>query len=76
MARMMRLPWRNSARHAGGRGNTGGRFPGGGAGVPSRRLPANVHAWSNFITLSYIRTRKTSCRATPARASLFVHAHR
>ena len=68
MARKMRLPWRTSARHAGRRGNTGVRFPGGGAGVSSRGWPANVHAWSKFITLSYIRTRKTSCRNAPARA--------
>ncbi len=59
----MHLPvWRNNARHSGGRGNTGVRFPGGSAGVSSRGWPANVHAWSNFITRSYIRTRKTSCR--------------
>ena len=54
---------------AGGRGNAGVRFPGGGAGVSPRGLPANVHAWSKFMTLSYIRTRKTSCRNAPARAT-------
>ena len=67
------LPWRNRARHAGGHGNTVVRCLGGGAGVPSRGRPANVHAWSNFITRSYIRTRETPCRNTPARAFWFFH---
>jgi hypothetical protein len=43
--------------HAGKRGNTGARFPGGGVGVSPRGLPANVLAWLNFMTPSYIRTR-------------------
>ena len=73
MARKMRLPWRNSTRQAGRRGNTGICFPGGGAGVSPGGWPANVHAWTNFMTLSYIRTRKTQCRNAPARASLLFH---
>jgi hypothetical protein len=47
----MRLPWRNSARHAVMRGNTGVR-PGGGVRVSPRGWPVNVNAWSNFIILS------------------------
>jgi hypothetical protein len=43
--------------HAGKRGNTGARFPGGGAGVSPHGWPANVLAWLNFMTPSYIRTR-------------------
>ena len=54
-------------RHPGGRANAGVRFSGG-AGV----LP-DVHAQPNFITLSYIPTRKTLRRNIPARASLFSH---
>jgi hypothetical protein len=68
--RKMRLPWPNSPRQTGGRGNTGVRR-GGGGGVPPRGWPANVHAWLNFMTPSYIRTRKTPCRNAPALASLF-----
>jgi hypothetical protein len=40
--------------HAGKRGNPGLRFPCGGAGVSPRGLPANILAWSNFMTPSYI----------------------
>jgi hypothetical protein len=38
-----------------GRGNTGAGIPGGGAGVTPRGRPANVLAWSNFMTPFHIR---------------------
>lgn len=57
------------AGRAGRRGDAVVRFSGGpAAGVSQRGLLTNVHAEPNFITLSYIRTRKTSRRNSPARA--------
>ena len=75
-ARKMHVPiWPDSAGgRTGRRGDAVVRFPGGpAAGVSPRGLLTNVHAEPNFITLSYIRTRKTSRRNPRARPFLFLY---